>query len=124
MKTLDTKVKQFLQMQSQLKICHWQTKTYARHMAFGDTYDELDSLIDNFIESSMGKYGRFELTTESKTIEIFNIKELDLKSWLKTFKEMLIQMSDDLSEKDIDLLAIRDEMLILINKLQYLLTLE
>lgn len=124
MKTIDTKVKQFLQIQTQLKICHWQTKVYARHIAFGSTYDELDGLIDNFVEIVMGKYGRFELSDETKTIELFNTKELDLKSWLKSFKDFLISMNDELSDRDSDLLSLRDEMLALINKLQYLLTLE
>ena len=50
MKTLGSNVNLFLGVQSQLKILHWQTKQYARHMAFGSTYDELDELIDAFVE--------------------------------------------------------------------------
>lgn len=47
-----------------------------------------------------------------------------MKSWLKSFKDFLISMNDELSDRDSDLLSLRDEMLALINKLQYLLTLE
>ena len=47
----------FLSIQSQLKVLHWQTKSYAEHKAFGKLYDALDGLFDTFIEVYMGKYG-------------------------------------------------------------------
>ena len=56
---------ELLQIQNQLKIFHWQTKSYARHNAFGSTYDEMSDLIDSFVETHMGKYGRFSLVTSS-----------------------------------------------------------
>ena len=43
-----------------MKINHWQTKGFARHQAFGGFYDDMDSLIDKFVECAMGKYGRSE----------------------------------------------------------------
>lgn len=119
-----TFIKFLLECQIQLKICHWQTKEYGRHMAFGNTYEELDELIDDFVESYMGKYGRFEFNDDEKTINIENISKLNLSTFLKTFKKNLVDLNSTLSEKDVDLLAIRDEILILINKLTYLLTLE
>lgn len=124
MNNLGTNVKSFLQIQSQLRICHWQTKSYARHMAFGSTYDTLDDLIDSFVEVAMGKYGRFTLEGETNTLELKNVKDVDFKTWLKEFKSILLEMNNDLSENDSDLLNIRDEMVATINKLQYLLTLE
>ena len=45
-------------IQTQLRFFHWQTKSYARHQAYGGTYDAMDGLIDNFVEVLMGKYGR------------------------------------------------------------------
>jgi len=38
----------FLGILSQLKVLHWQTKSYAKHVAYGGTYDALDGLIDSF----------------------------------------------------------------------------
>jgi hypothetical protein len=40
-------------IQTQLRFFHWQTKSYARHQAYGGTYDAMDGLIDNFVEVMM-----------------------------------------------------------------------
>jgi hypothetical protein len=109
----------------QLRILHWQTKGYARHIAFGETYSTLDGLIDDFIEISMGKYGRFSLSDSEKTLNLKNISELELSVFLKNMKSTLIGLTSQLSsEKDTDLLNLKDEMLGIVNKLSYLLTLE
>jgi len=119
-----TKVKFLLEVQVQFKINHWQTKEFSRHNAFGGIYDALGDLIDRFVEESMGKYGRFELDDESKTINLQNLAELDLKGMLKTTKDALIQFTDEFEPTDTNLMNIRDEILGEVNKLQYLLTLE
>jgi DNA-binding ferritin-like protein len=121
---LSSNVNFFLGLQIQMKINHWQTKGYARHKAFGKFYDTLGDLIDTFVESAMGKYGRFILDDESKTIQLNNISELDMKGLVNTVREALTQMSEQLDPSDTDLLNIRDEMLGEVNKLSYLLTLE
>jgi DNA-binding ferritin-like protein len=121
---LSSNVNFLLGLQIQMKINHWQTKGYARHKAFGKFYDTLGDLIDTFVESAMGKYGRFILDNETKTIELNNLSELDMKGLVNTVREALIQMSEQLDPSDTDLLNIRDEMLGEVNKLSYLLTLE
>ncbi len=60
--TLDSNVNLFLGLLAQLKVVHWQTKGFARHKAFDETYGELNELVDEFMEQAMGKYGRFKLT--------------------------------------------------------------
>ena len=119
-----TKVKFLLEVQLQFKINHWQTKEFSRHNAFGGIYDALGDLIDRFVEESMGKYGRFVLDDESKTINLQNLAELDLKGMLKTTKDALIQFTEEFEPTDTNLMNIRDEILGEVNKLQYLLTLE
>ena len=122
---LSTNVQFLLESQMQLRILHWQTKGYARHIAFGETYSTLDGLIDDFIEISMGKYGRFSLSDSEKTLNLKNISELELSVFLKNMKSTLIGLTSQLSsEKDTDLLNLKDEMLGIVNKLSYLLTLE
>jgi DNA-binding ferritin-like protein len=111
-------------LQLQMKINHWQTKGYARHNAFGEFYDSLSDLIDTFVESAMGKYGRFTLDEETKTIQLSNLSELDVKGMISTVRDALVQMGEQLDPSDTDLLNIRDEMLGELNKLSYLLTLE
>lgn len=121
---INSNVNFLLGLQIQMKINHWQTKGYARHNAFGEFYDTLGGLIDTFVESAMGKYGRFTLDEETKTIQLNNLSELDMKGLVNTVRESFVQMSEQLDPSDTDLLNIRDEMLGELNKLSYLLTLE
>jgi hypothetical protein len=94
-------------------------------MAFGNIYDTLDGLIDQYVEISMGKFGRFTIDESNRTIEIFNLLDIEIVKFLQKIKEFLIGLSSELSpESDTDLLNLRDEMLGEVNKLAYLLTLE
>jgi len=119
-----SKIKFLMELQNQTKINHWQTKSYARHKAFDELYGDLIDLTDTFAEAAMGKYGRFKLEDDDKTINIVNLSELDLKEMLETSKEALSQWTEEFDSKDTDLMNIRDEILGLLNKITYLLTLE
>jgi DNA-binding ferritin-like protein len=121
---LSTNINFLLSLQLQMKINHWQTKGLARHKAFGKFYDTLGDLIDTFVESAMGKYGRFTLDEETKIIQVHNLSDIDMKGLINTVRDSFIQMSEQLDPSDTDLLNIRDEMLGELNKLSYLLTLE
>lgn len=124
-KNLDSNINFFFKTQLQLKVLHWQTKGYARHQAFGNTYSDLDDLIDEFVEVCMGKQGRFTLQEETKTVRVENLVDVNIVDFLQDTKATLIGLSSQLSsENDTDLLNLRDEMLSKINKLAYLLTLE
>ena len=122
--TLDSNVNLFLGLLVQLKVVHWQTKGFARHKAFDKTYGELNDLVDEFMEQAMGKYGRFKLTDETNTITLANLSDLKPEQMVSTVVEALIQYSSQFEEVDTNLFNIRDEMLGLLYKLNYLLTLE
>lgn len=125
MKNLDSKIKHFLEIQSQFKILHWQTKGYARHIAFGNIYQIFDGLIDTYVEIYMGKHGRFQLQESTKNLNIENLGDLNMIQFIQKTKSFIISLGADLSpETDTDLLNIKDEMLAEVNKLAYLLTLE
>ena len=112
-----------LEMQTQLKILHWQTKSFAQHEAFGKTYDELADLIDEFVEVNTGKKGRFQLG-KSDVVELQNYNPTTMTGFIDSSIDFLINMNGILDpKKDSDLLTIRDEMLGSFNKLKYLLTL-
>lgn len=115
-------VDHFITYQQQFRILHWQTKSYARHKAYGDFYDSFGDLMDEFIETHMGKYGRIK--TGGK-IELSNMQDVQIKDYLEELEQFLIELSEHYdSTKDSDLLNIRDEMLGGVNKLKYLLTLD
>lgn len=115
----------FLGIQSQFKVFHWQTQSYSKHIAYGGIYDTLNELSDEFMETYMGKYGRVALEGEADSILLGNIGEVNIEEFLETITEFLLSFNHKLdSNKDSDLLNIRDEMLGAINKLKYLLTLK
>jgi len=115
----------FVGMQQQFRMLHWQTKSYAKHNAYGGIYESLDGLIDEFIETYMGKYGRVTFENGEGTIVLKNTESLDLNSFIKEIISWLKSLTQKLNpENDSDLLNIRDEVMASLNKLRYLLTLK
>ncbi len=112
-----------LTLHNQLKIHHWQTKSYAEHQALGGAYDTLTGQIDEFIETFMGKYGRIE-SRDGFKIELSNYNDLGTVEFVDKYISYLVnELPKGLEESDTDLLNLRDEMLSGLNKLKYLLTL-
>jgi hypothetical protein len=94
-------------------------------MAFGEIYDQLDELVDEYVEVAMGKWGRFVVDENLNTIVYKNLSEINMIDFLQEFKGKLYMITNELNqEKDTDLLNLKDEILAKINKLAYLLTLE
>jgi len=113
----------FLKIQSQLKVFHWQTKSYAEHKAFGKLYENLDELFDTFIEVYMGKYGTI-LAKEEFEIEVENYSEEYSREFMEnTIRYFMEEVSKGLDGDDRDLLNICDEIVAEINKTKYLLKL-
>lgn len=113
-----------LSMQLQFKLLHWQTMGDAKHRLYGDVYDSLGGMIDSFVEIMMGKNGRPEFG-EGESISFKDISSINMQTFLDDIVEFLVGMSDSLDDRyDTDLLNLRDEMLALINKTKYLLTLK
>jgi hypothetical protein len=117
-------VLKLVQIQLQWKFLHWQTFGDAKHRLYGEIYDGLGELIDEFTETMMGKYGRVEFDPEF-SIMFQDIKSLSVQNFMDGITEFLVGMTDQLDSRyDTDLLNIRDEMLGLINKSKFLITLK
>ncbi len=115
---------ELLTIQNQFRIFHWQTKSFARHSAFGGIYETLDDLIDKFVEVCMGKHGRPDFEGGISVI-LSDLKELNPVEFCELAIDFLVELSNQYdSSKDSDLLNIRDEIMAEINKLKYLLTLK
>jgi hypothetical protein len=113
-----------VQIQLQFKFLHWQTFGDAKHKAYGKIYDSLGDMIDTFVETMMGKYGRVEFEPEF-SIMFQDIKSLSVQNFMDGITEFLVAMTDQLDSRyDTDLLNLRDEMLGSINQLKYRLTLK
>lgn len=115
----------FFTLREQIKLYHWQTKSFARHKATDDVIKALDESIDTYVETYMGKYGRPKLTARSNTVRIRNLSESTVVSFIKaairTLQGPLVAGLD--AKLDTDLFNVRDEMLGELNKLLYLFTL-
>lgn len=101
----------------QVRIYHWMTTSYAQHMALGGLYDGISDLTDSFVETYMGKYGRGQDGEQTAFLISYNLDSMMEK--INEFEQFLVGC--DLP--DTDLLNIRDEMLALLHKTKYLLTL-
>jgi hypothetical protein len=72
----------------------------------------------------MGKYGRPEFEPEF-ALMFQDISSLSIQNFMDGITEFFVSFSDQLDTRyDTDLLNIRDEMLALINKSKYLITLK
>lgn len=114
---------ELVKIQTQFKFLHWQTKSYAKHNAYGQFYDNLTDLIDKYAEVCMGKHGRPDFDGEF-TLSFMDIKVFSIQSFLDEATNFIVGMGEKLdSKKDTDLLNIKDEILAEVNKLKYLVTL-
>ena len=113
----------FFSVLNNIRMYHWQTNTYARHIATDQLLTQFEPLVDNFMEVYQGKYSKLP---KGKT-EI-NIVSLDDKSSIEFIKQCIkflkniLDEDKNIKETDTDLLNIRDEMLSIFNQTLYLFT--
>ena len=111
-----------LTLQNQLRVFHWQTQkkvgSFAQHSAFGTAYEELDPLIDDFIEIYQGKKGVI-MGRDGFVVKLKNLSD-NPESFVDSFISYLSEnIPQALEESDTDLLNIRDEMLAILNQTKY-----
>ena len=112
----------FLSFRDQLKIYHWQTSVYARHVAADKLFDALEDQIDKFMEVLQGTRNlRIQLTAKSGNVKYSNQSDDDANAILLSFKNWLSTVLPNmLEDTNTDLLNIRDEMLESLNNTIYL----
>jgi hypothetical protein len=114
----------FLQLLAQLRVLHWQTKSYGEHKALGKAYDALDGLVDQFVEVHSGKYGN-TLAKTNFSFSVQNYKDANSLGVINTaINYLTVELPTTLGQGDTDLLNIRDEMLSVLNQTKYLLRLQ
>jgi DNA-binding ferritin-like protein len=113
-------ITKLIYLQNQFKIFHWQTFSYAQHQAFGHLYNELSDKIDEFVETYQGIYERLSFSGEM--LAFSDLRETNFGMVLSEQAETL-KSYDQYFSGHSDLLNIRDEMLAVLNKTSYMLTL-
>lgn len=115
----------FLTFQTQLRMYHWSTKNYNRHIESGNLYEKIDTLIDEFMETLQGKLGpvtykkamlKLRSTSDSAIISDMNKFKIFLNRDIELYLNRFSHMNNDLQN-------IRDEMLGAVNRSLYLFTL-
>ena len=114
----------FFTMREQIKLYHWQTKSFSRHKATDGVIDTLDELIDKYVEVYMGRYGRPKMTSRNNMVQVKNLSEANVVRFIKQCITYLqSELVKGLKPQDTDLINLRDEMLADLNQLLYLFTL-
>ena len=123
----------FMHMLNTIKLYHWKTTSYSTHKATDQLYTNLNSKIDEFVEVMLGKpdiaYNRnFILNIQNIRLQKYN-NNTDFKKEIEYYKKFMIDLSQkrEFNQNDnlnVDLLAIRDEILALLNQFLYLITLK
>jgi hypothetical protein len=114
----------FLQLRDQIKLYHWQTRVYARHIATDQILEKLEKHMDSFVEVYIGKYGRPRVTGKNAEITVHNMTEAGASRMLQAALRYLQgPLTRSLREGDYDLFALRDDLVEDMNQLAYLFTL-
>lgn len=115
----------FLHLRDQIKLYHWQTKVYSRHIATDKMLVELEKSIDSFVEIYIAKYGRPRISGNNGIIRLQNLSEAGATRLIQSsVKYLQGPLSKRLKETDTDLINIRDELIAELNQLLYLFTLK
>ena len=108
-------------LRNQLKLHHWQTHKFSTHKATDEILIKLDDLIDEYVETYMGEYGRPKATTD------IHLKNLSEKAVVVFVKEAILHLQGKFSKgykaTDTALLNLRDEMIGALQQLLYLFSL-
>ena len=115
----------FLHLRDQIKLYHWQTRVYARHIATDKIVEQLDTSIDSYVEVYIGNYGRTKVLGKNASITLHNLTEAGAVRLVNAaIKYLQGPLTKTLKPSDTDLMNIRDEMVADLNQLLYLFTLK
>lgn len=107
-----------LRFQSQLKIMHWGTSSYAEHKAYGKIYKDIDEKLDTLVEAYQGCHGKIDFLQ----CGFVSFTEVDVNGWLSGVKHSIERLREEVGEDDLKNLI--DEISASVSKLKYLLTLK
>jgi hypothetical protein len=119
-------IRNLLKIQLEIKLYHWKTKSYSRHIASGDLYDSLNKDIDSFVEIYQGKFNTINFS-QINNINLSSYNDRTILILLEEFKNFLLYELNIFLDKNnmvnCDLKNLRDEILGKVNKTLYLFSL-
>ena len=121
-------IPKFLEMINTIKIYHWKTTSFSTHKATDELFASLNTKTDDFVEAMLGKSEinrNSVLMFPSVKIEMFS-SNAECRKLVEGYKRFLIDLPKNKNFNtmtNVDLLAIRDEIVAVLNQFLYLLTL-
>jgi len=103
----------FLRILNIIKLYHWNTKVYSRHVATDELHKSLSKLTDSYVEKYFGEKGRVPV---HNMVSYQTLSDKEFEKEVMAFKEYLIKLQNPST----DLSNIRDEMLGEVNQFLYL----
>ena len=122
-------IPKFLEMVNTIKIYHFKTTSFSTHKATDQLFADLNLKTDEFVEVLLGK----SEINRDKALQFADVKiksfstNAECKKQIEGYKTFLIKLPSNKSFDsaiNVDLLAIRDEIVALLNQFLYLLTLK
>jgi len=113
-----------LAIRDQAHLFHWQTKSYAEHVALGEFYETFIDKVDSLMENIIAKTARPEISNGTITLSGYGTESLNA-FLLKTKTTLKTEMLEAISPKNNEeIWNIVEELKAMVNKLEYLLTLK
>jgi len=116
----------FFTIRDTLKIHHWQTHEFSTHTAIDKAIEELDLLVDQYVEVYIARFTRPRFSTGAS----ISLKSHTRKSMIKMLEQASLYLQSPTFNKGLDtkkhseLFNIRDEIIAVLQRLLYLFTLQ
>jgi len=116
----------FFTFSHNIKLYHWQTPIYSRHIASDTLFTTLATLMDKLMEVYQGRYGRVK-TPKQFTLSVSSCDDKEIIKYLELTSSILQKLGtrddvlhSEIKASDTDMLNIRDELVGAINQTVYL----
>lgn len=121
MSLTSTIVGDLFEVQTNIKLYHWKTTSFSRHKAADELHEKLMGFGDELIETMTMRYGRPAKAHEG-VVKLKNLDDEGVLSYLAAYCKKLHGYKFDKSHTDLH--NIRDELLAVVNKTLYLMSLD
>ena len=110
-----------LRLQGNIKLYHWNTLNYNRHLISDQLYSNLDPLLDQFVELVLARQVR-KASTQPVSISFQIMTDEQFNLYLEQFAQAFIQLTNKLFDPitDPDIMSVKDDIISAVQKALYL----
>ena len=91
MDSISTTTYMLLQYQLSIKLFHWQTHSYAKHVASDNLHQSISKNIDLIVESIQGEHGKRVKFSPSTVLSLDNMSDKSMMALLKDLKKKAVR---------------------------------